>query len=103
MKRTTKHVKETAKPAQQPGYKTAAEFLASTGLTNPLAAALVEGAVRSVPPRGRPRTNRERDTRIWYLREEKRMTFGEIAHRLKIGREVVMSAYYRMKKQDPGK
>lgn len=107
MKRTTKHGKEAAKPAQQPAYKTPAQeleiskFLASTGLCNPLSIALATGKVRPVPPRGAPRKHAARDAEIVYARDEKGMTFGEIAHKLKIGREVAMSAYYRMKRNTP--
>lgn len=102
MKRTDKHVKETAKPAQQPAYKTPAQelaaFMASTGLYNPLSIALAEGAVRPVPRRGRPRTNSERDKEIVRMKDVQGYTFGRIAHKLGIGREVAMSAYYRMKR-----
>jgi len=115
MKRTSKHIKETAKPVQQPAHKTPAgkkrlteiekqkigEHLASTGLFNPLSIALATGDLRPVPPLGRPRKHAARDAAIVRARDVEGMTFGEVAHRMKIGREVAMSAYYRMKRNTP--
>lgn len=203
MKRTNKHVKETAKPAQPPAYKTPAqqleEFkarvlamkhgpviwmaltmeesdndprllsewaamvlapfpailrrsfpntLVDKDLAAPLADRLVRAAMREVgsqvdelwpeyvrllnrnpdelkayrerynqnrlPPDtvvrprelrqepGRPRNQKqaERDAQILHMKDAQGLTFGRIARKLRIGREVAATAYYRMKHEE---
>jgi hypothetical protein len=51
---------------------------------------------------GRTRKLAARDTQIVYMKDVQKYTFGRIARELRIGREVAMSAYYRMKKQTRG-
>lgn len=105
MKRANKHVKEKANPVEQPAYKTPeqeiGEILAATGIFNPLSIALATGTVRPVPPRGRPRTQGARDRQIVQMKDVQMYTFGQIAQKLKIGREVAQSAYRRMKRNPP--
>jgi hypothetical protein len=105
MKSTNKHGKETATPIQQTAFKTREQeigaFLAWTGLFNPLSIALAEGAVRPVPRRGRPRKLAERDAQIVRMKDAQKYSFGKIAQKLRIGREVAESAYYRMKRNPP--
>jgi hypothetical protein len=97
MKRTIKHVPPTQEQKQAIG-----EFLASTGIFNPLSIALDTGEVQPVPPRGHPGRPRnpklaERDAQIVQMKDEQEYSFGKIARKLNIGREVCESAYYRMK------
>ena len=78
------------------------KFLASTGIFNPLSIALATGKVQPVPPRGhpgRPRTNAKRDAQIVRMKDKQKYSFGIIARKLKIGREVCESAYYRAKRR----
>jgi hypothetical protein len=78
--------------------------LASTGIFNSLTIALATGRVQPVPPRGhpgRPRTNAKRDAQIVRMKDKQKYSFGKIARKLKIGREVCESAYYRMKSKTP--
>jgi hypothetical protein len=80
------------------------KFLASTGIFNPLSIALATGKVQPVPPRGhpgRPRTNAKRDAQIVQMKDKQKYSFGKIAQKLNIGREVCESAYYRMKAMRP--
>ena len=52
---------------------------------------------------GRPRNQKlaERDKQIVDMHDVDKYSFGKIARKLKIGREVAMSAYYRMKRNTP--
>ncbi len=54
---------------------------------------------RELPQRGRPRkqTLAERDAQIVYMKDVQNYSFGQIAQKLNMGREVCESAYYRMK------
>jgi hypothetical protein len=105
MKRTIKHAKEKTNPVQQPAFKTPEEeigaLLASCGLFNPLTIALATNKVRPVPRRGRPREMEDRDEQIVRMKDAQKWSFGKIAQKLKIGREVAESAYYRMKRNPP--
>ena len=107
MKRANKHVKEKAKPVQQAAFKTReqeiGEFLAWTGLFNPLSIALATGEVRPVARRGRPRKLAARDEQIVRMKDAQKYSFGQIAQKLKIRREVALSAYYRMKLNPPSR
>lgn len=47
---------------------------------------------------GAPRKLAERDAQIVYMHDVGKYSFGKIARKLKIGREVAMSAYYRTKR-----
>jgi hypothetical protein len=95
MKRTIKRVPLTQEQEQAIG-----KLLASTGIFNPLSIALATGKVQPVPPRGRPgrpRTKAKRDAQIVQMKDEQNYSFGKIARKLNIGREVCESAYYREK------
>ncbi len=48
-------------------------------------------------PRGRPRRKATRDAQIVNMKDVQRYTFGQIARKLNIGREVAEAAYYRTK------
>src|ERR1035437_1877331 len=52
---------------------------------------------------GRPRDQKlaERDAQIVYMKDVQGYSFGKIARKLKVGRSVAMSAYYRIKRNPP--
>ena len=43
----------------------------------------------------------DRDEQIVRMKDAQKWSFGKIAQKLKIGREVAESAYYRMKRNPP--
>jgi hypothetical protein len=167
MKRTTKHIKETAKPAQPPTYKTPAqeleEFkakvlamrygeliwyqlgaysfsewttLSATGFDGKLLNELRDKSdelwpefvrllglnpdaleafqerfkqnlrlLRALQGPGRPRNPKLalRDEQIVCMHDLGKDSFGKIARKLRIGREVAEAAYYRMKRNTSGR
>jgi|SRR5271157_33150 len=62
----------------------------------------VRRGVRDLNGPGRTRKLAARDALIVYMKDVQNYTFGRIARKLRIGRAVASSAYYRMKKQTRG-
>jgi hypothetical protein len=111
MKSTNKHGKENAKTARQPAsnlptltLQEMQKWFVVPGYIPPVIEAGIRalaGTVRSAPPRGRPRVNIARDAQIVSMKDKQKCTFGQIARKLRVGREVAMAAYYRVKRHTP--